>query len=174
MEPTLPTPKRTIERPAERALTPLEQAKLRAKEIRGHLEDLDQGTDDFFVPPEFVPEGWSYEWKRFSVHGQEDPAYQVQLARMGWTAVPAKRHPKLMPEGDKYETVIRKGMILMERPSEITEEIRKIDKKRAKDQVRVKEEQLAASPQGQFERNNKDASLVKIKKSVEPIPIPDN
>jgi hypothetical protein len=41
-------------------------------------------------------------------------------------------------------------------------------------QVRAKEEQLAATPAGQFERANKDNSLVKVKKSYEAMPIPEN
>jgi hypothetical protein len=68
---------------------------------------------------------------------------------------------------------MRKGMILMERPEEITQEVRSIDKKRARDQIRVKEQQLNEAPTGQFERRNKDSSLAKVKKSYEAMPIPE-
>jgi len=65
-----------------------------------------------------------------------------------------------------------KGMILMERPAEVTEEARLVELRRARAQVRQKEEQLSSSPAGQFERANKENSLVKVKKSYEAVPIP--
>ena len=104
--------------------------------------------------------------------GQEDPAYQVSIARKGWEPVPASRHPSMMPDGNKYQIIERKGMILMERPLEITEEAQRAERRRAQLQVRQKEEQLNAAPQGQFERNNKDAPLARVKKGYSPIAIP--
>jgi hypothetical protein len=78
-----------------------------------------------------------------------------------------------MPTGYKGETIIVDGQQLMERPEEITEEVKKIDAQRARRQVRAKEEQLVAAPQGQFERSNKDQPLVKIRKTFEPMAIPE-
>jgi hypothetical protein len=147
----------------------------RAAEIRESFANgnMDEGVDDFFIDPKVIPGGWTYEWKRFTVFNQEDPSYQVTLRRAGWEPVPATRHPELMPVNFTEKTIIRKGMMLMERPTEITNEIRNIDQRRAIDQVRVKEKQLNESQPGQFERNNKDNSLVKVKKSYEAMPVPD-
>lgn len=147
----------------------------RAAEIRSGFDggNMDEGTDDFFIEQEKIPDDWTYEWKRFTVLNQEDPSYQVQLRRQGWEPVPAARHPEMMPVGSKDPTIIRKGMILMERPTAITEELRQIDKKRARDQVRVKEQQLNEAPQGQFERDNKGNKLASVKKSYEAMPVPD-
>jgi hypothetical protein len=64
-------------------------------------------------------------------------------------------------------------MVLMERPLEITEEVRAAELRRARLQVRAKEEQLSSTPQGQFERSNKGNDLVKVKKGYEAIAIPD-
>ena len=156
-------------------LSALQSAKKRAEEIRKHGGDLDDGTDDFWIDVNSIPEGWSYEWKRFTVYGQEDPSYQVALRRAGWDPVPASRHPEMMPLGYAGEDVIlRKGMILMERPQEITDEIKAKDRKAARDQVRMKEQQLNDAPSGQFERSNKDAPMAKVKKGFEPIPIPED
>jgi hypothetical protein len=81
----------------------------------------------------------------------------------------------MMPLGYAGEDIIlRKGMILMERPQEITDEIKAKDRKAARDQVRMKEAQLNDAPAGQFERANKDAPLAKVKKGFEPIPIPED
>jgi len=154
-------------------MSSLKSAKKRAEEIRKHIGDLDEGVDDFYVDPDKIPEGWTYEWKRHTVLGQEDPTYQVAMRRVGWMPVPAARHPEMMPVGHKDEAILRKGMILMERPEEITQEVRSIDKKRARDQVRAKEQQLSDAPAGQFERKNKDSSLAKLKKSYEAVPIPE-
>jgi len=159
-------------RPPMREEDPRVRAARRAAEIRNHVGTLDEGTDEFYVPPEEIPDGWTYEWKRKSVFGKEVPAHQVALARVGWEPVPASRHPSMMPDSGGYNTIERKGMILMERPAETTEEARKAEMRRARMQVRQKEEQLNSAPSGQFERNNKENSLVKVKKSYEAVPIP--
>jgi hypothetical protein len=158
--------------PAAREESPRDRAARRAAELRGHLGDMNQGTDDFFVPPEYIPDGWSYEWKRKTNVGMEDPAYQVALARMGWEPVPAARHPSMMPDGNKYLTIERKGMILMERPLEITEESRQIDRNNARNQIRQKEAQLSSAPDGGLGHRDHAQVKPKISKSYEAIPIP--
>lgn len=153
-------------RPSMREEDPRAAAARRAAEIRGHLGDLDEGTDEFRAPP--APEGWEYEWKRKVVLGQEDPAYQVQLARMGWEPVPTSRHPEEMPGRGNHPVIERKGMTLMMRPATISEEIRNIDRKKARDQVRAKEAQLTSAPEGHFERDRPS-----IKKGYSPISVPN-
>jgi hypothetical protein len=170
--------KNTIDRPEMREqLRPYdsrERARLRIEQLAGNMKDVDAGgVDEFYISPDEIPDGWSYEWKRFAVFGQEDPHYQTELRRTGWEPVPASRHPDRVPVGSKDQHIMRKGMILMERPLEITEMFRKRDQKAARDQVRVKEEQLTTPPPGQFDRNNKDSSMVKVKKSYSPMPIPE-
>ncbi len=160
-------------RPEMREEDPRARAARRAAEIRNTVGSLDQGTDDFYIDQNAVPDGWSYEWKRKLTVGMEDPAYQVQLARMGWEPVPASRHPAYMPDSGKYTVIERKGMVLMERPKELTDEAKAIELKKARNQIRQKEQQLASAGEGQFGRNNKDAPLVKVSKSYEAMPIPD-
>jgi len=160
-------------RAAPREEDPRTRAARRAAEIRNHNGgNMDEGTDDFHINQTDVPAGWSYEWKRKTILGQEDPAYQVALARKGWEPVPADRHPSYMPEGGRFSTIERKGMVLMERPMELTEEAREIERLRARNQVRHKEAQLNAAPDGHFGRDNKGNSLAKVSKSYEAIPVP--
>jgi hypothetical protein len=166
-----PSEGRELERGAMREESPRDRAAKRAAELRGHIGNLDEGMDDFYVPREYIPDGWSYEWKRKLNMGQEDPAYQVQLARLGWEPVPASRHPAMMPEGNKYQIIERKGMVLMERPLEITEEAREIELRRARNQIRHKEAQLASTPEGTLTRDH-DRVKPKISKGYEPIPVP--
>lgn len=162
-------------RPAMRDDDPRAAAKRRAAEILGHLGDMDEGVDEFYFSPDQVPDGWTYEWKRRTIMGQEDPAYQVALARTGWEAVPARRHPEMMPANWKGDTIERKGMILMQRPREITERIEELDYRKARNQVKAKEAQLAAAPPGtmQAEYTN-PKTKPKISKSYEAMPIPDD
>jgi hypothetical protein len=157
-------------RPTMRAEDPREAAARRAAQIRGHIGDLDEGTDEFSAPT--APDGWTYEWKRKTVMGQEDPAYQVALARSGWENVPTSYHPEMMPGQGNHPTIERKGMSLMMRPASISDEIRDIEYRKARNQVRVKEQQLNNAPDGTFERSNKNDGLTKIKKSYESIPVP--
>lgn len=160
--------------PAPREEDPRTRAARRALELREHMGgSMDDGVDKFYIDPAIIPDGWSYEWKTFTVLGKENPGYQVSLAHKGWEAVPRTRHPELMPDTHRGNTIEREGMILMERPLEITNEVKALELKKARAQVRGKEEQLGMAPPGQFDRANKDASLVSVKKSYETIKIPD-
>ena len=153
--------------------SPVERAKRRAAEIRGHLGEMDEGTDEFYIPADAIPDGWTYEWKRRLVQGQEDPAYQVALARTGWEPVPCRRHPEMMPANWKGETIERKGMVLMQRPAEITARVEELDRRKARNQVKAKEAQLAAAPPGNMEKEFSDPrTRPVIKKSFEAMPIP--
>lgn len=146
----------------------VDRAAQRLAEIRSHTgaKKLDS-ADRFTIDSNLIPPGWSYEWKRKSIMGKEDPAYEVELARGGWEPVPATRHASMMPKG-RYETIERDGMILMERPRELTEEAHTNDLRRARLQVRHKEAQLTSGPDGTFERERP-----LVKKSFEAMKIPE-
>ena len=160
-------------RPALREEDPRTRAARRAAELRDHVGgEMDEGKDKFWVDPAIIPPGWDYNWKRNMVMGKPDPAYEVELMRRGWEPVPASRHPEMMPHGYRGNTIEREGQILMERPLEISEEVRKNDLRAARNQVRQKEAQLNASPDGQFARDNKGAPLVQVKRGYEPLSIP--
>jgi hypothetical protein len=150
------------------------RAARRAAELHEHLGAGmdDDGVNEFYIDPRIIPDGWSYEYKRFTVLGAQDPSYQVSLAMKGWEAVPASRHPELMPDTYKGVTIERQGMILMERPAVITAESIAREHRKAVGQVRQKEEQLNGSGPGEFGRDNKGTSLVNIKRSHEAIAIP--
>lgn len=160
---------------ASRAESSLDRARRRAAELRGHMGEIEDGLDEFHIPPDMIPDGWTYEWKRHTVFNQEDPAYNVQLAREGWEPVPVNRcpiHRSMMPVNWAKHTIERKGMVLMERPAEITADYRNRDIRRAKFQVMQKEQQLSSTPDGTLTRDDPRVSP-KIKKSYEPIAIPE-
>ena len=156
-------------RPAMREEDPRAAAARRAAEIRGHIGNMDEGPDEFRTPE--APPGWEYEWKRRTLLGQEDPAYQVQLARTGWDAVPTSRHPEMMPSQGSHPTIERKGMILMQRPAVISDEARAVEARKARNQVRVKEQQLNAAPDGTMTRDHASVRP-QISKGYSPIAVP--
>lgn len=167
------TPRAELRAPV-RQESSAERAKRRAAEIRGHIGDMDEGTDEFYIDPQMIPEGWSYEWKRKLLLGAEDPTHTVALLRMGWEPVPLNRdrdHAAMMPSTWPHNTIERKGMILMERPAEVVEEARRIEQRRATSQVRAKEAQLAGAPEGTMTRDHAQVRP-KISKSFEAMPIP--
>lgn len=108
--------------------------------------------DMFFIPVEEIPEGSSYEWKRYTVIGQEDPFYLAQMREQGWEPVNPKRHPTWVPPGYSQPYIIKGGMILMERPIELTEEARAEQKLLARQQVREAEARLGRTPGNTHQR----------------------
>src|ERR1700688_1282384 len=65
--------------------------------------------DQFWLPVDEIPDTHkgmldgnlvvSYEWKRYSNMGQEDPFYIAMLREQGWEPVDPKRHPNWLPPG---------------------------------------------------------------------------
>ncbi len=116
--------------------------------------------DRFGVPPGMIPDGMSWEWKRETTTGKPDPTYMAFLYDQGWEPVEQERYPTF--------PVRRDGLILMERPMELTIEARAEEKAAARDAVRQKERQLYDAGDGEFARKNADGSpAVKISTTIE-------
>jgi len=157
-------------RPSIREDDPRDAAKRRAAEILGEGNSFeDAGVDEFAVPP--PPDGWSYEWKRESTMNMADNTNINHAKRTGWTEVPVSRHPDAMEAG-ATGAIRRKGMILMERPEEITEMVREREYRKARGEVTNKEEQLKAS-EPLFAGRADSRVKSKVGKSYEPMLIPE-
>lgn len=128
-------------------------------------------VDRFNIPVSLIPDGWSYEWKNETVLGQPDVAHQIHMAENGWTPVPASRHPGLfMPDGEKG-AIRRDGMLLMERPNELTEEARYEERVAANNQMQGQQAQLGLSmPVGfegrAFDRGGKGGKAIPFNQGV--------
>lgn len=150
-----------------------ERARKRVAELRAlHGEDDDQSeifADKWYAQ---APAGWTYEWKTFSVWNKEYPQYQVALARTGWSPVPAARHRDLTYPGYAAENIIIDGLILMERPQEITDRVRKRERAKAIEQVRSSEAKLNDAPPNTGPRNTHAFNATKLSSHVGPV-IPD-
>lgn len=131
--------------------------------IRERKRKGGQLNDPFRVDK--IPDGMSYEWKRVTVYGKDDPSYDILMREQGWDPVESARHPELVAEGH-VGPIIRDGLMLMERPMELTKEAMDEDRNAARAAVSVKKQQLGESPAGTFERNVTD-----VRKSYEPLPI---
>lgn len=159
------------QRPPMRPDDPLTAAKKRAEEIRAQRGgSLDDGVDRFNAPT--PPEGWSYEWRVQSVFGVEDPSKTQALLSAGWEPVPTSRHPEMMP-GRRHEAhITRDGMALMQRPKDITDEYRQIERDKAVKQMRNKKEQLGQAKPGEFERDHPGTRPLVRSEYMAPIPVP--
>lgn len=129
--------------------------------------------DMFYIPVEEIPEGSSYEWKRHSVNGMQDPFYLAQMRQQGWEPVDPKRHPTWVPPGYAEPNIIKGGMILMERPIELTQEARKETRQLARQQMIEAEQRLGMTPKDTLTRGHPDVAPRVTKEIGRMIPIED-
>jgi len=118
-----------------------------------------------------VPEGMSYQWVTDSIFGQLQPQRRSRFERKGWMSVPAERHDGVWtPRGYKGEINVD-GLVLMERPAEYTKMAHDHDKRKAREQVWVKEQQLRGGDVGTTLDSRHQSALKsnRISKSYEPL-----
>lgn len=127
--------------------------------------------DIFYIPMDEVPEGSSYEWKRWTVCGLEDPFYISTMRGQGWEPVDPKRHPNWVPSGYKEPYIIKGGQILMERPIELTEEARAESRSLSKRQVREAEQRLGLTPRDTATRDHASVRPQIVKEIGRMVPI---
>lgn len=126
--------------------------------------------DPFYIPLDEIPEGSSYEWKRYSVHGEEDPFYIAKMRSQGWEPVDPKNHPNWVPPGYREPHIIKGGQILMERPMELTIEAREESRALARQQVVEAEQRLGRTPKGELTRHHPGAAPVITKEVGRMVP----
>ncbi len=102
--------------------------------------------DPFWLPLEEIPEGLDYQWKRFSVHGEEDPFYVAQMRDQGFEPVDPKVHPNWVPPGYKLPHIVKLGQMLMERPLELTRQAEAENRLMARTQMTDAEARLGRLP----------------------------
>ena len=153
-----------------------DRARRRMAELRMSMGDFEMEGDSDDYRDRFAveaPPGWSYEWKTYTVFNKEFPHYTTSLLRNGWAPVPADRHRHLLWPEYKDQAVIIDGLMLMERPRELTERRRLREIRKATDQVRVSESKLAEAPPGTGPRDAHRRTMPRLGNTVGPIGIPD-
>jgi len=137
--------------------------------VRRHKKTENVGHDPFFIPKEMIPKGYSIEWKRITtVNKEEDDSYFADLDEQGWRPATVKQFPKLVSPGFPGKSIIRKGMMLMIRPKELTEEARQEDLQIAREQVRDKIKSLGQTEKGELKRK-----VQSLKRTYERPPVED-
>lgn len=121
--------------------------------VRTRRKKNTQVEDEFYVPVEEIPDGLDYNWKRWTVNGKEDPFYIAKMREQGWEPVPPSRHPNWVPPGFNEPYIIKSGMILMDRPIELTNEAVAENKQLARQQVREAEQRLGKTPKDTMTRD---------------------
>jgi hypothetical protein len=120
------------------------------------------GQDNpFELPVEQIPEGSSYEWKRWSNVGAQDPFYIASMRDQGWEPVDPKRHPNWVPPGYNDPYILKGGMILMERPMELTQEANREARQAAQAQISFQEQRLGITPKDTLSRDLVKPKIVK-------------
>src|SRR5258705_558567 len=123
-----------------------------------------------------VPDGMSYQWVTDSIFGQLQPQRRSRFERKGWMPVPAERHDGVWtPRGAKGEINVD-GLVLMERPAEYTKMAHDHDRRKAREQVLIKEQQLRGGDVGVTldGRHSTALNSNRISKSYEPLlQVPD-
>lgn len=155
---------------------PMEAAARATKEFLDRTGGISPDwKDDFEIPDHLKRPGWEIEWKRWSVGNKEDQSHIMALQEMGWSFVPAKRPGwnRFLPRGWKDDLVIKKEMVAMERPAEISRLVREQQLSEAIDQIKRKERQLNEAPPGTLQRHKSDGNSVGsgVKRTISgPIP----
>jgi len=136
-------------------------------------------SDEFEIPKSEWPAGWDYQWNTMSVHGNQDIVIGQynHMQAQGWRAVPAERHAgKFLPKNAKG-AIIKKGMILEERPTTLGDEARREDQLAAKRLISDRNESLKLTgvqkslPDGFAARNDVSGIRMQIDKSLDVVEI---
>jgi hypothetical protein len=120
--------------------------------------------DVYYINPEDVPNGMSWEWKRRTYVGKEDTPYQAKLAMNGWEAVDGSAVPQF---GISAGEVDIGGLVLMQRPKEMTDEARHEDYTTATGQVKTqfnRLEDVREVPANTLPRDNRGRPLSSVRR----------
>lgn len=95
-----------------------------------------QVGDPYHVPPNEIPDGWSYQWNPVTVTGKEVIDMQNLMYANGWRPVPADRHPGRWTRPGETGHIVVEGLRLEERPEELTQEALDEGEAKARQQIR--------------------------------------
>ncbi len=131
-------------------------------------------VDELYIDPREVPDGYSVEWKRFSIHGKIDDEHHLGLEMDGWEYAQPKDFPSRCGKNHKGEVVKHKDLVLMIRPKELSEEARQEDRKNAQSQVKTKLQEIGLSGQGEAPRvDGYGRPMAKVNVSYDKISVAD-
>lgn len=104
-----------------------------------------QTGDQYHVPPNEIPDGWSYQWNPVSILNEETTKMQIENYENGWRPVPANRHAGRWTKPGTVGEIVIEGLRLEERPQELTNEALREEERKAKQQLRDQTDALRLS-----------------------------
>lgn len=130
--------------------------------------------DKFFIAASDVPDGMSYQWIAVTVDGAEQRNSMQGFEMNGWRPVKMHRYPgrygPALLNGRKNESpIILDGLMLVERPIELTIEAREEELKAAHQLIRTRNEQFAPKLPGALDRDRRGTGL-RAKRSIDRMP----
>lgn len=131
-------PIRAVENRAEARPEPVREVRTRTRK--------GGGTDRLHIPQSMIPDGIDLQWVTVAVLGQPAPQIRMSYEVNGWRPVNGQSFGgrfdgMFMPKGHAGEINVE-GLVLMERPMELTIEARAEDSKAAREAVRAQERQF--------------------------------
>jgi hypothetical protein len=159
---------------------PPKQFKMKAKpNWESNDTNQDDTPDRLRINPALIPEGMAAQWVTDSVYGQAVPQHRADFERKGWTPVHQEDFDgqfdgMFMPKGATGEIIVD-GLVLMMRPKELSDKAARMDKRRAQEQVMIKEQSLRGGDIG-VTLDSRDPSALatnRISKTMERIQVPE-
>ncbi len=139
----------------------------------------EDSPDRLRIDPALVPDGFALQWVTDSVYGQSMAQHRSGFERKGWTPVHQEDFDGVfdgmfMPKGASGE-IMNEGLVLMARPKEFSDKAKRLDHRRAIEQVQIKEQALRGGdiPISLDARHATALQTNKIGKSYERLPIPE-
>lgn len=141
----------------------------------------DDSPDRLKINPDLIPEGMSALWVTDSVMGQSFHHHRSDFEKKGWTPVhqddfDGQFNGMWMKRGDEGEINVG-GLVLMMRPKQLTDKARKEDRRRAHEQVQIKEQAWRSGDLPGVSLDAQHPNAVKanrISRSIERITIPED
>lgn len=181
-----PTVKRPRGRPRKNPIIEREPIKAKPAKMRAapNWENLDQVAsetpDRLHIDPSLIPDGYSLMWAADSIRGQPAPEYRRSFEKGGWTPVyqddfDGQFNGRFMLKGQDGEINLD-GMVLMARPKQLTDAAERREKRKAFEQVAIKEQALTGGELPvTLDAGHKSALATnKINRSYERIEIPED
>jgi hypothetical protein len=136
--------------------------------------------DRLKIDPSLIPEGMSAMWVTDTVLGQGVPQHRSKFEQGGWTPIhqsdfDGQFNGMFMPRDAEGEINVE-GLVLMMRPKELTARAEKADRRRAQEQVAIKEQALTGGdmPGVSLDARHQSATNTnRIRRSVERIEVPE-
>jgi hypothetical protein len=128
-----------------------------------------QSGDKFHIDKIDIPEGMSYQWIAVTVVGAEQRNSLAGFVQNGWTAVPMSRYPGRYGPEKENGPILIDGLMLHERPEELTEEAINEGIKASRDLIKTRNDQFTPKLPGALSPRHRGTGL-RASRSIEGMP----